>query len=124
MVGKLLHLTITHPDLSFVVNKLSQFLSQPRTPHLQAAHRVFQSIKASPGQGMFFPTEFDIQLKVFVDADWASCKDSRKSIVFLGQSLISWKSKKQHTISRSSTKSAYRVLAVATCEIFWLLTLL
>lgn len=95
MIDRLLYLTITRPDLFFAVNKLSQFVSNPRISHLQAAHRVFQYIKSSPGQGLFFFKDSDLQLKVSADADWASCKDTRKLVtwfcVFLGDSLVSWK---------------------------------
>ena len=56
LIGKLLYLTITRPDLSYLINHLSQFLATPRTAHLQAAFRVLKYIKRTPGQGMFFPS--------------------------------------------------------------------
>ena len=69
-----------------------------------------------------------MKFKVFADADWATCPYSRRSIygfcVFLSDSLISWKSKKQHTISRLSTEAEYRSMANATCELTWLQSLL
>ena len=60
MIGKLLYLTITRPDLSFVVNRLSQFLAKPRLPHLQAARRVLKYIKVTVGQGLFFSSASSI----------------------------------------------------------------
>ncbi|XP_019176341.1 PREDICTED: uncharacterized protein LOC109171741 [Ipomoea nil] len=128
LVGKLLYLTITRPDISFATQQLAQFLDSPTNLHLQAAHRVLRYIKGAPGQGLFFPASSDLQLKAFSDADWGACVDSRKSVtgfcVFLGEALISWKSKKQATISKSSSEAEYRALASTTCEVQWLLYLL
>jgi len=84
--------------------------------------------KNAPGTGIFFYSETSIQLKVYSDSDWATCLETRKSItgfsVYLGESLIPWKSKKQQTISRSSSEAEYRALTATTCEIQWITYLL
>ena len=72
---------------------------------------------------MFFPVDLDLQLKAFCDADWEGCPDTRKSLtgycVFLGDALISWRSKKQDIVSKSSAEVEYRSMATTTCEVTW-----
>lgn len=128
LVGKLMYLTITKPDITYAVHKLCQFSSAPKGSHLKAAHRVIHYIKGAVGLGLFYPSQSDLELKAFSDADWTSYPDTRKSTtgyyMFLGSTLISWKSKKQETVSRSSAESEYRAMALASCEIAWLAKLL
>lgn len=85
-------------------------------------------MKDSPGQGLLFPRSSSLQLLGFSDADCGGCPDSRRSIsgfcFFLGSSLISWKSKKQTTVARSSSEAEYHALATASCELQWLSYLL
>ena len=123
-----MYLTITHPDLSYSVNRLSQFLANPRLPHLHAAMRVLQYIKRTLGQGLFFSSSSIVQLKAFAYSDWAACPDTWRSIlgfcVFLGSALVSWKSKKQQVITRSSVEAKYCYMANTTCELIWLLGLI
>jgi hypothetical protein len=124
----LLYLNTTRPDITFITQQLSQFLSHPTQTHHVAALRVLRYLKGCPGRGLFFPRNSSINLQGFSDADWAGCLDTRRSIsgqcFFLGHSLISWRTKKQITVSRSSSEAEYRALASATCELQWILYLL
>ena len=103
-------------------------MQQPRKEHWDAALRVVRYLKGNPGQGILLRADCDLQLSAWCDSDWASCPLTRRSItgwlVFLGNSPISWKTKKQHTVSRSSAEAEYRSMASTTCEILWLKALL
>jgi hypothetical protein len=102
-------------------------MKNPTDTHLQAAKRILRFIKKEPRKRIMFPSESHLSLRDFSDADWGSCVESRKSItgycLFLGSSLIAWRSKKQQTPSRSSAEAEYRSLADTTCEIKWILKL-
>ncbi|WVZ08164.1 hypothetical protein V8G54_021510 [Vigna mungo] len=124
LIGKLQYLTNTRPDISFVVQQVSQFMSKPRQSHLHAAFRILRYLKSCPGLGLFYPSSNPHRIQAFSDSDWATCSLTRKSItgycVFYGHCLISWKSKKQSTVSRSFTEAEYRALTSVACELQWL----
>jgi len=128
LVGSLNYLTITRPDISFAVQQVSQFMQAPRHLHLVAVRRIIRYLLGTSTRGLFFPSGSEIQLNAFSDSDWAGCPDTRRSVtgwcMFLGDSLISWKSKKQDRVSKSSTESEYRAMSTACSEIVWLRGLL
>lgn len=115
-------------DIAYLVQVLSQYMASPRQPHMDATLRVLRHLKKARRQGLFYPSHSDFKLKAFCDSDWARCFDTRRSTtgfcVFLGASLISWKSKKQHTVSRSSVEAEYYSMASCSFELTWLLALL
>ncbi|XP_074302814.1 secreted RxLR effector protein 161-like [Silene latifolia] len=128
LVGRLVYLAVTRPDIYYVVHVLSLFMSAPQQDHWHAALRVLHYLKGTPGQGIFLPIASDLQLTGWCDSDWAKCPLSRRSVtgwfVFLGSSPVSWKTKKQPTVSLSSAEAEYRALRALTCEITWLKGLL
>ncbi|XP_015072816.1 uncharacterized protein LOC107017049 [Solanum pennellii] len=127
LVGKLLYLTMTRPDISYAVQNLSQFMHKPKKSHMEGALRVIRYLKNAPGLGIMLTSKICKQLSVYCDADWATCPMTRRSVsgfvVKIGDSLISWKSKKQNTVSRSSAEAEYRSMANAVSEVVWLIGL-
>ncbi|KAF5464172.1 hypothetical protein F2P56_014267 [Juglans regia] len=128
LVGRLIYMTITLPDIVFAVNIFSQFMHAPCLPHMQAATRVLRYIKGSPGQGILFLSFNTLHVTAYTNLDWASCPTTRRSttgyFIQLGTSPISWRTKKQMTVARSSAETEYRAMAVTTCEFTWLKQLL
>ncbi|KAJ4790588.1 Retroelement pol polyprotein-like [Rhynchospora pubera] len=128
LVGRLIYLTITRPELCYAVHTLAQFMHAPLQIHYAAAVRVVRYLKKNPGQEIVLRADNDLQLYGYCDSDWASCPITRRSLtgyfVLLGDSPISWKTKKQHTVSRSSAEAGYRSMASLTCELTWLKSIL
>ncbi|XP_016567420.1 uncharacterized mitochondrial protein AtMg00810-like [Capsicum annuum] len=121
LIGKLLYLTMTKPDIAFTLQTLSQYLQQPKQSHMEASMRVVRHTKNHLGQGVLLFSKSNTDITAYCDVDWAVCPHTRKSVsgyfVKLGDSLVSWKSKKQSTVSRSSAESEYRSMATIVTEL-------
>ena len=128
LVGKLNYLTITHPYISFLVSVVSQFLQSPCDSHWDAVIRILWYIKSTLGQVVLYENRGHTQVVGYIDADWVGSPTDRRSTsgycVFIGGNLISWKSKKQDVVAKSSAEAEYRAMALATCELIWLKHLL
>jgi hypothetical protein len=126
VVGAILYCTLTRPELSFAVNQLCQYMHSPTTTHWTAAKRVLRYLKGSLSHGLSYTRSSagPLHLQAFCDSDWAGSPDDRRSTsgfgVYLGNCLVSWSAKKQVVVSRSSTESEYRVMAITTAELYWL----
>ncbi|KAK8943380.1 hypothetical protein KSP40_PGU006061 [Platanthera guangdongensis] len=129
LVGKLIYLTVTRPDISFAIGIVSRFMHAPRVSHLQAVERILRYLKAAPGEGLVYkPSNSTRALVAFFDADYASSLDDRRSTsgfcTYFGGHLITWKSKKQVVVARSSAEAEYRSMTSVVSELTWLESLL
>ncbi|KAG8482395.1 hypothetical protein CXB51_027330 [Gossypium anomalum] len=127
IVGMLQYVCITRPDLSFCVNKLSQYMNAPSEAHWKAVKRVLRYLLGTLDHGLFF-SKGQFELVGYSDADWASSVEDRRSttgyVIYLGSNPIAWCSKKQPVVSRSSSEAEYRSLANCVAELLWVKQLL
>ena len=109
LVGSLIYLTITRPDISYTVHVVSQFMAAPRSPHYAAVLGILRYLKDTIFDGLHFFSHSSLTLQVYSDADWAGNPTDRRSAIrycfLLGDSLIYWRSKKQTVVARSSTEA-------------------
>ena len=131
LVGCLQYLTFTRPDISYSVKTVCQFLHNPTEEHLTAVRRILRYVKGTINHGILFRKQSSftpLLLQVYCDADWAGDPNDRKSttgfVILFNGSPISWCSKKQNAVSRSSTEAEYRSMADTTSELQWLKHLL
>ena len=128
LAGALQYLTLTRPDLAYAVQQVCLFMHDPREPHLALVKRILRYVKGTLSFVLHIGTGPVDTLTAYSDADWAGCPDSRRSTsgycVYLGDTLVSWKSKRQHTVSRSSVEAEYRAVAHVVVECCWLRQLL
>ena len=128
LVGSLVYLGITRPDITHSVHILSQFVSAPTQLHYSHLLRVLRYLRGTTSRRLFFPRSSSLKLQAYSDATWASDPTDRHSLsaycVFLGSSLIAWKTKKQTAISRSSAEAELRAMATVAAEVTWLRWLL
>nr|GEY61140.1 integrase, catalytic core [Tanacetum cinerariifolium] len=128
LVGRLLYLQATRPDVTYAVNILSQFVSDPRQNHLEAAKRVLRYLKGTSGQGILLSREGPTTLTAYCDSDWLGYPFTRRSrtgcLLLFSGGPISWKTKKQLVVSRSSAEAEYRAMVSTVSEILWVRWLL
>ncbi|GKE25482.1 hypothetical protein Tco_1440866 [Tanacetum coccineum] len=124
MVGCLMYLTASRPDLVFAVCMCARYQSKPKKKHLEAIKRIFQYIQGTINMGLWYSKDTAMALTAYADADYAGCQDTRRSTYgsaqLLGDKLVSWSSKKQTSTSISSTKAEYIAMSGYYAQILWM----
>jgi len=114
LVGNLIYLTVTQPYISYVVHLVRQFMNATQSTHYVVVLRIIRYIKGTMFHGLHYSVTSPLILRAYSDADWAGDPNVRRSTtgfcIFLGDSLISWRSEKQTLTARSSTEAGYRAL--------------
>ncbi|XP_047952651.1 uncharacterized mitochondrial protein AtMg00810-like [Salvia hispanica] len=124
LVGKLIYLSHTRPDISYVVGVVSQFMHSPQEDHWEAALRIVRYLKGTTEHGLLFEKHGHLEIHGFTDADWAGNPNDRRSttgyFTFVGGNLVTWRSKKQKVIALSSAEAEFRGIKSGLTEILWL----
>ncbi|CAM8952089.1 unnamed protein product [Rhodiola kirilowii] len=128
IVGALQYVTITHPEISFVVNRVCQFMHNPTDIHWSVVKRILRYLKGTIDLGLVLRSCTDHRLVAYSDAGWASdgddCRSQHGFVIYYGDNLISWSSKKQQVVAKSSTEVEFRAIAFTATELIWLQQLL
>ncbi|XP_071713699.1 secreted RxLR effector protein 161-like [Rutidosis leptorrhynchoides] len=128
MVGKLIYLAHTRPDIAHVVGVVSQFMHRPQAHYMEAVIRIIRYLKKKADHGVVFKKNGHLEAKIYTDASWAGEKGDRRStssfFTIVGGNLVAWKSKKQKVVSLSSAESEFRDIAKGVVEALWIRKLL
>src|SRR4051812_28857804 len=128
ITGALQYVTLTRPEISYSVQQACLYMHDPREPHYNHVKRILRYLKGTLDHGLRINSSSPTSLTAYSDADWAGCPDTRRSTsgycVYLSDNLVSWSSKRQVTVSRSSAEAEYRSVAHAVAESIWLRQLL
>jgi hypothetical protein len=128
LIGSLMYLVNTRPDIFYAVSALSQFMSQPRQTHWIVAKHVLRYLRGTVGHGLRYTSSIDMRLQGYTDSDWAGSAVDRKSTsgccFTLGSAMVSWCSRKQTFVALSTAEAEYIALSVAVHEAVWLHKLL
>ncbi|KAJ9557060.1 hypothetical protein OSB04_011674 [Centaurea solstitialis] len=126
IIGSLLYLTATRPDIMFSTCFCARFQANPKESHLAAVKRILRYLKGTAEMGLWYPKDSSFELISFTDSDYGGCKLDRKSTSgscqFLGDKLVSWTSKKQNCVSTSTAEAEYVAAASCCSQVLWMKT--
>ncbi|KAJ9557913.1 hypothetical protein OSB04_012527 [Centaurea solstitialis] len=126
IIGSLLYLTASRPDIVFSTGVCARFQCDPRDSHLSAVKRILRYLKGTPDFGLWYPKDSGFELIAYTDSDHAGCKLNRKSTSgacqFLGDKLVSWSSRKQNCVSLSTAEAEYVAAACCCSQVLWMKT--
>jgi hypothetical protein len=109
LVGRLMYPVHTRPDLAYVLSVISQFMHSPSEEHMKVVTRVLRYLKSSPGKGILFTKGENLNIEGFTNVDWAGSIEDRRFtsgyFTFMGGILVTWRSKKQEVVARSSAEA-------------------
>ncbi|KAM6577632.1 hypothetical protein CsatB_029469 [Cannabis sativa] len=124
MIGGLLYLTASRPDISFSVGLCARYQANPKQSHLSAVKRIFKYLAVTVNYGLWYSCDTNTSLVGYSDSDWAGCIDDRKSTsggcFYIGNNLVSWYSKKQQSISLSTAEAEYIAAGSCCTQLIWL----
>ncbi|KAM6546425.1 hypothetical protein CsatB_027161 [Cannabis sativa] len=128
LVGSLIYLTLTRPDIFYAVGVVSRYMQQPKKPHLEVVRRILRYVKDTINYGLCYKKGDEVKIVGYCDVDYAGDHDTRRSttgyVFKIGSRVVSWCSKRQPTVSLSTTEAEYRAAAMAAQESTWLMQLM
>ena len=124
MIGSLMYLTASRPDIMFAVCVCARFQASPKASHLAGAKRILRYLKGQPKLGLWYPSEGDLELVAYTDSDCGGCNQNRKSTSggcqFLGGRLVSWQCKKQTSVAISTCEAEYVAAGSCCSQVLWM----
>ena len=124
MIGSLLYVTASRPDVMHAVELVARFQANPKETHVLAIKRIFRYLKGTIELGLWYPKGNELTMVAYTDADWARSIDDRKSTngatLYLGNCLVAWSIKKQSSVSLSTAEAKYIAAAACCTQVIWM----
>ena len=124
LVGKLIYLSHTHPDIAFAISVVSQFMHSPYEEHLEVVYQILRYLKSTPRNGLYFRKNEQHGVEAYINIDWVGLVTNKRSTTgyctFVWGNLVTWRSKKQNIVARSSVEIEFRAMSHGICEMLQL----